>query len=219
MTSQTAFSAWHERFGSVKPPEFLSQDSITKLITGEGAIKATITANIARHILDTYNTHNREPRSGSIKRYEREMVSGLWRLNGATIVFTDKHRLGDGQNRLIASANTGVPFTTYVVFGVEDECFDTIDAGKPRDHADVLKLMGAKQPRYMAVAVRWAEWIEVGKVKVRPPYIPKDTGELYLKHKSLDDFIPEALKLPAPTISLLGWWLPFSTPLKKLTET
>lgn len=182
----------HVRFGLATTPEVLSQDRIRELITGEGAIKATIMPKIAQHILDVYNTHNREPRTGSINRYEREMKNGCWRLNGATVVFTDKHRLGDGQNRLIASAKSGVPLTTYVIFGIEDECFDTIDAGKPRDHADVLKLMGAKKPRYMAVAVRWAEWIENGKVKVRPPFIPKETGELYLKHKALDDFISDA---------------------------
>lgn len=158
-----------------------------------------VTAEVAGYILDTLNTHNRQSKPRIIDRYRTAMEADAWRLNGATIVFTDKRRLGDGQNRLIACRTSGMPFKTLMVFGVEDSAFDTIDQGKPRSHEDILKLKGSKDPRNAAIAVRWVEWVRTKQVRRRPLYTPQQTGQLWHDHKGIEDFLPEARKIAART--------------------
>lgn len=161
-----------------------------------GSMIKTIPPETAKHATDTYNKRNRPARWKQIRTFAEFMADHNWSVNGATIGFTKKGRLSDGQNRLYACQRANVPFRTHIVFGVEDDSFDTIDAGKSRDHADILTLMGAKDPKVMAVAVRWIEWIKTGKGAARKPaFSPQETGELYLKHKDAENFTSEARKI------------------------
>ena len=163
---------------------------------GRSIIK-TIPPETAGYALEKYNRGNRPFRSKSIRTFADVMREDRWRLNGETMSFTNKQRIGNGQNRFRACVVAEKPFRTHIVFGVEDDCFDTIDAGKPRDHADILKLMGANDYKVMAVAVRWIEWILTGKAAARKPaFSPHETGELYRnKYKAAEDFTKEARKI------------------------
>jgi hypothetical protein len=180
-------------------PDILTIEELENLIAttppNSPSVIRTVTPQVAQHIVDKWNKLNRSTVSRKIRQYAEAMKAGQWRLNGETCIFSRK-RMMNGQNRMYACILAGVPFRTHLVFGVEDDIFDSMDAGKSRDHADVLKTLGAKDPKTMAVAVRWIAWITANKANIRKPaYTPQETGELYRRFKRAEDFTEDAKKI------------------------
>jgi hypothetical protein len=77
----------------------------------------------------------------------------------------------DGQNRLIACTRALAPFSTHVVFGVDDLAFSVIDIGTKRTNADALKIKGITRYKIAAPALRWLMIYESGN--------PEDRGQGY----------------------------------------
>lgn len=163
------------------------------------------TPALAGHILAEHNGRNRNSRPSAVKRYRGDMENGEWKLNGETLKFTDRGRLGDGQNRLMACRRAGVAFTSLAVFGVEDELFYSMDQGKNRDPADILHLAGIPNARDIAKAVRWAELVETNSVRRRHSFTPPEILKLFqTKHEGVEDFIDEARKIGRRTRQPVG---------------
>lgn len=100
------------------------------------------------------NVDNRKVIPGHLKSLEAFFRRGEMKLNGQTIKFSITGRLLDGQHRLMACANTGIGFWTLVVYGLEDDSFDTIDVGgKPRQVKDVLGIRGEANAKDLAAAL------------------------------------------------------------------
>ena len=116
----------------------------------------TFTPEIAAWVLETYGDGNRPKKPERIKAYGLSMAADEWGLTGATIVFSNKGRLRDGQNRMAACVRSRKSFTTHVVFGIEDDLFHVMDTGKPRGPDDVLFIAGYQNTKYLAAALRWA---------------------------------------------------------------
>jgi len=116
----------------------------------------TITPEVAAWIMETYNDGNRPKKPAQIRKYAAAMAANGWGLTGDTIKFSDKGRLRDGQNRLMACVRSGKAFTTHVVFGISDDLFHVMDTGKPRGAADVLSIAGYTNTNNLASAIRWA---------------------------------------------------------------
>jgi hypothetical protein len=119
----------------------------------ETSVVMEIDADLARAILDKYNLENRGLKPHKIRPLIGDLQAGHWLVTGETIKFSDR-RLLDGQNRLTACAESGVPIRTHVVFGVPDEAFSIIDTGAPRTAGDVLICAGHKNPNELSHAVR-----------------------------------------------------------------
>lgn len=119
----------------------------------ETSVVLNIDADLARAILDKYNLENRGLKPHKIRPLIGDLQAGHWLLTGETIKFSDR-RLLDGQNRLTACAESGVPIRTHVVFGIPDEAFSIIDTGAPRTAGDVLVCAGHKNPNELSHAVR-----------------------------------------------------------------
>lgn len=132
----------------------------------------TITPAMAEDILERFNLKNRPRKPGKISEYAEHMTAQTWGLTGDTLKFSDKQRLRDGQNRLMACVRAGVPFTTHVVFGIADDLFDLMDRGRNRDGADILAIAGYQNATRMAAAVRWAYLIDEGRAKHRSSLEP-----------------------------------------------
>jgi hypothetical protein len=97
------------------------------------------------------NDHNRNVRPARVDRYARDMADGNWVPNGEAIVMNGR-TLIDGQHRLLACAQAGVPFKTVLVTGVALDAITTIDSGASRSLADVLRLKGEHDPQGLAGA-------------------------------------------------------------------
>lgn len=104
----------------------------------------------------THNDINRALKPGLVSKYAWELRNDDWTLNGQSIVLADDGTLLDGQHRLTACVEAGIPFHAVVVKGVDKAVFDTIDTGMARSAADVLTAEGfsPREARALAAAGR-----------------------------------------------------------------
>jgi hypothetical protein len=101
----------------------------------------TISPSEARQILEG-NENNRRLNMDLVNFYQKQMVDGRWQINGDMIRIDEDGYLLDGQHRLTACARSGIPLTTYVIRGLSNQTFKTIDCGKSRSPSDYLKIDG-----------------------------------------------------------------------------
>lgn len=99
-----------------------------------------ITPENAKEMLK--KNRNRTVRKFKLEAFKADMINGRWRFNGDPIRFYADGSLADGQHRLLACVETGVPFRSVVIEGLSEEDAMTIDTGSARSNADVLVLQG-----------------------------------------------------------------------------
>lgn len=140
----------------------------------------TITPMVAAYLLETYNTNNRSKKPEKVDEYAKYMKAGNWKLTGDTLKFSDRQKLRDGQNRLLACVKTGCSFQTHLVFGVDDEAFWWMDRGRPRNGGDSLTIQGWGDAEKVSTALRWVALFERDIVKTRRTFIPDEIKEIAL---------------------------------------
>jgi hypothetical protein len=116
------------------------------------AIKAKmleLTPDRATKLLER-NTHNRSISGSRVEQYAADIKAGNWQLNGEAIKIADDGQILDGQHRLWAVIEAEAPIQTLLITGLPNETQETMDQGRPRSVADVLKLRGEKN--YMCLA-------------------------------------------------------------------
>jgi len=106
------------------------------------AVWETITPERAEVYLGK-NTENRSIRKKTVDFYAQQMRDGEWEENAETIKFRSNGVMLDGQHRLLACIEAGVPFRTLVARNLGD-VFDSIDALTPRGPQDALHRHGYK---------------------------------------------------------------------------
>ncbi len=112
----------------------------------------TITPERAVQLLEN-NPSNRRIRQTRVNLYAEAIRNGQWRITGETIK-VGNGKLIDGQHRLWACIEAGVPFDTYIVYGVEDDAMTYIDSGLPRSMSDVIDLGGFDYTTHRAAVAR-----------------------------------------------------------------
>ena len=106
------------------------------------------------------NTSNRPVRPQKVTLYANLMKRGEWRLTHQGIAFTRKHRLIDGQHRLLAIIAAGLAVWVMVAEDVDDEVYLVIDQHAQRSFADTL---GKSQAATCAIA-RIATLVVPGRI-------------------------------------------------------
>lgn len=99
---------------------------------------------VAERILEGRNKGNRKISPYRVKMVCEELSNGRWKVNGETIIFDAEGSLKNGQHRLTACLQMGIPLRTWVVFGVDPGCFDTLDRGRNRQTSDDMAILGEK---------------------------------------------------------------------------
>lgn len=99
----------------------------------------TVTPERAEELL-AHNTHNRHIKKSNLQKVTRALVNGEWQLNGEAVKIAVDGTILDGQHRLVAVQQTGVPMKTLLIRGLPNETQETMDTGSPRSAADVLRL-------------------------------------------------------------------------------
>jgi hypothetical protein len=124
----------------------------------------TVTPQIAQEWTGL-NTRNRAVRYTKVAQYARDMRAGNWMLNGETVKIAADGTILDGQHRLYACIQAGVPFETVVIRGLPAEAQDTIDTGMARKFADQLALRGEVNTPLLGAIARWAlRWLRGAKM-------------------------------------------------------
>jgi len=117
-------------------------------------VKATeVTPEMAREFL-THNVSNRRLDRHTVALYSRMLSSGLFRLSNDAICFDLHGTLLNGQHRLTACVETGIPFPCLVARGVPTESYVIMDNGKNRSASDVLYTQDVKFATVIAAAIR-----------------------------------------------------------------
>lgn len=109
----------------------------------------------------TLNEGNRTPSWQKIRRFAAAIRAGRWVLNGETVKFSETGRLLDGQSRLRAIVEAGVPAVLEVRGDLADATQQAMDIGEVRKGSHTLEMLGEKYPNILAPALRWVHrWTE-----------------------------------------------------------
>jgi hypothetical protein len=90
------------------------------------------------------NTDNRNVDRNVVDAYAQDIRDGRWVSNGSTICIANTGRVLDGQQRLLAVIQSGLPIPVTMVFNLEDsfDVFSSIDIGKVRTTANIMQIFG-----------------------------------------------------------------------------
>jgi hypothetical protein len=113
----------------------------------------TITPQMAEVML-TNNVDNRGIKPAKLEQITADMRNGRWSFNGEPIIFADTGELNDGQHRLTAVKQSGVPTQMLIVFGVKRETRTTVDQGVNRNPGDYLNMLGVANAYQVASIAR-----------------------------------------------------------------
>lgn len=103
-------------------------------------MRVKITPEKAKHLL-VMNTKNRKMSRKLRAIYAADMAAGRWAYNGDPIRVSETNVLLDGQHRLQACVDAGVPFESELIEGLPDSVRMTIDGGRKRSAADVMNMI------------------------------------------------------------------------------
>jgi len=132
----------------------------------------TIAPEEARELLTRSNTHNRNLRRRVVTDYARDMRAGTWIFNGESIKLDHDGTLLDGQHRLAAIIEAGIPVSLLVITGFDTVAQDTMDTGRPRTSADVLSLHGETHATLLAATLRRVWMWDNGHHRLHSNYKP-----------------------------------------------
>jgi hypothetical protein len=132
-------------------------------LVGRTAELRTVTPESAAKLLER-NTGNRRLRQHRVDAYAADMASGQWLVTGAPVVIDRNGNLIDGQHRLAACVQAGVPFKTLVFNSPDEGAFVVIDSGLARTAGDALGIDGIGQGNDIAAAARLVLSYENGSI-------------------------------------------------------
>jgi hypothetical protein len=154
----------------------------------------TITPEMAQKILNEKNTLNRPLSDKHVAKLVDEIREGRWRVNGDTIRM-GKTRLLDGQHRLWAIVLSGIPVQTFLVEGLDDDVFQTIDGlHRRRTAADTLSLRGERNASRLAAALVVVDKYMTGRSDRTVDYTPGEVAELLDEYPGIRDSIQTQCK-------------------------
>jgi hypothetical protein len=142
-----------------------------------------IDPEMAERLLIT-NAGNRVIRARAVKQLAETMRSGLWRLTGEGIKFDRKGNLIDGQHRLMAVIQAGVPVKFHVFHGLARDIYRHLDTGVARSYTDVLKIDQERHAGALAAAATWVRY-----------YLKSFTGPRKLSHEMGDRVLDDHPRL------------------------
>ncbi len=121
---------------------------------GLNAYVMTITPDMAKKFLgDQDSSKQRSLNPRKLNQYTLAMKKREWQPNGETIQFNRDGIMINGNHRCHACVRSDNPFTTLVVYNVDDEYRETIDTGQARSSANLLAMNGLAYSSNLASTV------------------------------------------------------------------
>lgn len=168
----------------------------------------------ARQLLKTYRVDYRKERPTHRSTLARDMKNGFWNFDGSPIRIDENGNLIDGQHRLSAVEESGIPQLFLFVGNLPEKAYDTIDQGLARTYADLLRKRGyANVSQRTAVTKLIARWEEGRSLDETRRFT---NSELDVYHDKYGDSITRAVAstlgsakrvcLP-PALTAFTWWL------------
>lgn len=189
-----------------------------------------ITPELAAKYL-SLNNHNRVMSASTARLYAAQMRNGMWKFNGDPIRIASDGTLIDGQHRLQAVVDSGIPMRAVVVTGLPRDVFYTVDVGKKRNAADALSISGFANvnilsggARQLMVYESGAYWNEkADRTKWAPT--PSQIVEYVETHPNLPHYLrviesryKTTFKLMGPSVALMAYALAADSDQEKANE-
>lgn len=136
---------------SIAPVASIQREPATEVVE--------ITPELAEEWLGK-NVQNRNVRRGKVALYARKMRDGVWSVTNQGIGFDTGGTLVDGQHRLHAVIEAGIPVRMNVTKGLDPKARSHIDTGAARTAGDILSVNhGIKNASLTAaIAKRAVAW-------------------------------------------------------------
>jgi hypothetical protein len=157
-----------------------------------------VTPEMAMEILKT-NIRNRPMQAENVMFFVDQIEKGQFAFNGQPVIISKNNLLMDGQHRLAAIVKSKKSQKLLIVYGIEEDVMHTIDTGKKRSAADVLKINGVSNAGGIAAVItayqRTKEYKTYGSSNKRLMLTRKDVIEIYNANvELLHDIAPFAAK-------------------------
>lgn len=122
-----------------------------------------ITPQRARQLLDSMPENQRNPKTGKIPGYARDIETNRWDSNtGETLKIDVEGQMIDGQNRCLAVIMANTPTYFDVVYDVPTTAMPVLDTGASRTAADALKILSVQDRTRATGIVRWTIMWDAG---------------------------------------------------------
>lgn len=151
-----------------------------------------LTPEQAKLILEG-NTHNRVLRRKRVLELAAAIRRGEWQFNGATITTDPDGNVIDGQHRLWAIVEAGLPVPVLLVSGISMKAQDTVDTGIARRPWDVLTIRGVKNAKNAAATARTLLDYETKNLPRRS--INHTLVQIVARYEQTPDAIQEGIRL------------------------
>lgn len=135
---------------------------------GVSSEEETITPEIAETWLNRAGL-NRRLRNRLVTEIAAAIERGEWVLNGETIKFDRDGMVIDGQHRLWAVIEAGIPVRSLVVRGLPPEAQVTVDVGAKRTLSDQLMMQGEVNCMNLAATLNRLHLWRQGEAALRNP--------------------------------------------------
>lgn len=119
----------------LKPPPFIMTKKYNEILSLTNNFKKLtlipsiiIGKELASELL-LLNTSNRPIHEFKLKQYKEDLSKGEWKFAADVIKISKLGVLLDGQHRLLAIQQTGIPMQVHIQSGLEPEVFIVLDTG------------------------------------------------------------------------------------------
>lgn len=111
-----------------------------------------LTPELAKKLKDS-NILNRKENLKLVNNMAKDIVDGKWQLNGESLIISKTGHLLDGNHRCLAVLKANDSIITHITTNIDDDCYITLDSGKPRRVTDVLSINGMKNVTLLSATV------------------------------------------------------------------
>lgn len=120
----------------------------------------TLTPEQAAAILQAHDQIVETDQSKANRKFDKNnafkfaslIKSGLWKTTHQGIAIADDGRIIDGQHRLTAIRDAGMPVAVWIFWDADPSTFDALDQGKKRSGNDIWQLGGHSGKNIAAIA-------------------------------------------------------------------
>lgn len=158
---------WLRGSSEVKHPKREEREVSIELIEEREMEIPEVTARVAwidpqkaEYLLDTMES-NRHVSQSHVDKYMDDMRKGRWFVTNQGIGIDRTGRLIDGQHRLWAIIETGIPQKMLVVRGIDPQAFRALDETRKRTFADDLSIMSESDYSAKGAMVRLVAKAEI----------------------------------------------------------
>ncbi len=114
-----------------------------------------LTPELAKEYLHKICPNNRKVSERAVVNFSNEIKLNRWKLNNDAICFDTNGLMINGQHRCHAVVRAKKNIPAFVITDMPGESFIVMDTGKKRTGKDVLEIVGCKNARTVAGALRY----------------------------------------------------------------